>query len=277
VATEPREQADAIDNPIERLELLAGDDDAVAAYLDEIDVSSPREREMLGELARACALADPVAFPHAHHRLVAALESLGRHGYHGSRSGGGLGPLQPVVRYFVQLVARFVVVAHLRDVSRDLRNLYWLREMEAEDGSAEMKLLRAARIDAEGLMTILVRRQLGLPTFLVGGAFVSVFATAGRAAQGIAFGSWWAALVTGLVGALIGVGGAWVILRGAAMASRRIRLSTKGPLEAVWAALGNCGRPPRDQSRQFALIGIVLTLGAWLILPLVVAVAYALS
>jgi hypothetical protein len=275
VPTGPREQ-DAIDNPIERLELLAGDDDAVAAYLDEIDVSSPRDREMLGELARTHALADPASFPVAHRRLIAALESLGRHGYHGSRAGGSLGPLRPVVRFLVQLVARFVVVAYLRDLSRDLRNLYWLREMEAEDGSHEMKLLRAARIDGEGLTTILSRRQLGLPTFLVGGAFVSVFATAGRAAQGIAFGSWWAAAVTGVVGALIGVGGAWVILRGAATASRRIRLSTRAPLEAVWAAIGNCGRPPRDQSRKFALIGIALTVGAWLIVPLVVAIAFAL-
>lgn len=155
-------------NPIERLELLAGDDDAVAAYLDEIDVSSPRDREMLGELARTRALADPASFPVAHRRLIAALESLGRHGYHGSRAGGSLGPLRPVVRFLVQLVARFVVIAYLRDLSRDLRNLYWLREMEAEDGSHEMKLLRAARIDAEGLTTILSRRQLGLPTFLVG-------------------------------------------------------------------------------------------------------------
>jgi hypothetical protein len=275
VPTGPREQ-DAIDNPIERLELLAGDDDAVAAYLDEIDVSSPRDREMLGELARTHALADPASFPVAHRRLIAALESLGRHGYHGSRAGGSLGPLRPVVRFLVQLVARFVVVAYLRDLSRDLRNLYWLREMEAEDGSHEMKLLRAARIDGEGLTTILSRRQLGLPTFLVGGAFVSVFATAGRAAQGIAFGSWWAAAVTGVVGALIGVGGAWVILRGAATASRRIRLSTRAPLDAVWAAIGNCGRPPRDQSRKFALIGIALTVGAWLIVPLVVAIAFAL-
>jgi hypothetical protein len=275
VPTGPREQ-DAIDNPIERLELLAGDDDAVAAYLDEIDVSSPRDREMLGELARTHALADPASFPVAHRRLIAALESLGRHGYHGSRAGGSLGPFRPVVRFLVQLVARFVVVAYLRDLSRDLRNLYWLREMEAEDGSHEMKLLRAARIDAEGLTTILSRRQLGLPTFLVGGAFVSVFATAGRAAQGIAFGSWWAAAVTGVVGALIGVGGAWVILRGAATASRRIRLSTRAPLDAVWAAIGHCGRPPRDQSRKFALIGIALTVGAWLIVPLVVAIAFAL-
>ena len=111
MATEPREQ-DAIDNPIERLELLAGDDTAVAAYLDEIDVRSPREREMLAELARTTPLADSEGFPAAHHRAIAALESLGRHGYHGSRSGAKLGPARVVVRFPVQLVAHFVVVAY---------------------------------------------------------------------------------------------------------------------------------------------------------------------
>jgi hypothetical protein len=44
----------------------------------------------------------------------------------------------------VQLVARFVVVAYLRDLSRDLRNLYWLREMEAEDGSHGIGLTAGA-------------------------------------------------------------------------------------------------------------------------------------
>jgi hypothetical protein len=275
VATTPREQ-DAIDNPIERLELLAGDDDAVGSYLDELDVTSPREREMLAELARTRALAQPAAFFPAHRRTVAALESLGRHGYHGSRIGSSLGPLNIVVRYFVQLVARFVVVSYLRQTSTDLRNLYWLREMEAEDGSPEMKLLRAARIDAEGLITVFTRRQLGLPTFVLGGAAISILATAGRAAEGFAFASWWAAALAGLIGALIGLGGSYVIVRGAAMASRRIRRSVRPALETLWATIGHCGRPPRDQSRKFALIGITLTVGAWLIIPTIVALAFAL-
>ena len=61
MATEPREQA-GIDNPIERLELLSGDDEAVGRYLDELEVTSPREREMLRELARTQSLDDPAAF-----------------------------------------------------------------------------------------------------------------------------------------------------------------------------------------------------------------------
>jgi hypothetical protein len=44
-------ERDAIDNPLERLELLAGDDEAISSYLDELHVSGAREREMLAELA----------------------------------------------------------------------------------------------------------------------------------------------------------------------------------------------------------------------------------
>jgi CHASE3 domain sensor protein len=36
-----------IDNPIERLRLLSGDDDEIAKYLDALEVTSPREREMM--------------------------------------------------------------------------------------------------------------------------------------------------------------------------------------------------------------------------------------
>ena len=55
--------AGELDNPIERLELLAGDDEAISSFLDQIDVTGPRDREMLGELARTRTLADLEAFP----------------------------------------------------------------------------------------------------------------------------------------------------------------------------------------------------------------------
>jgi hypothetical protein len=42
---------EAYDNPIERIQLLGDDDEAVAAFLDEIEVSSPRERELLADPA----------------------------------------------------------------------------------------------------------------------------------------------------------------------------------------------------------------------------------
>ena len=109
---------------------------------------------------------------------------------------------------------------------------------------------------------------------MIGGLLIPLFATGWRLANGVAFRNWWVALATGVLAALVVVGGSWVILRGAAMASRRIRLSTRAPLEDVWRSIGNCGRPPRDKSRRFAVVAISLTIGAWIVLPAAVALAF---
>ena len=51
------EPVEAIDNPIERLKLLGEDDAAIAKYLDSMEVTSPREWEMLWEISRTRPLA----------------------------------------------------------------------------------------------------------------------------------------------------------------------------------------------------------------------------
>jgi hypothetical protein len=75
----------------ERLQLLAGDKGAVSAFLDDLDVRSPREREMLSEIAETSPLARPDRFLDDHKRVVNALESLRRHGFHGSRVAASAG------------------------------------------------------------------------------------------------------------------------------------------------------------------------------------------
>lgn len=275
MARAPERERDPADGLLERLELLGEDDEAIAAFLDSIDVRSPREREMLAELARRTPLADRAAFPPAHARLVGALEALGRHGYHSSGAGKRLGPLRPVVRFLVELVARYLVVSHLRGVSMHVRNLYWLREMQSEPGTDDRVMLRRARRDAEGLTIVFNRRQVGVPSFLFGGILVSLGATAGRVGSGITTGDLRAAIIVGLVGFAVALAISWVALRGTAMASRRIRLSVRQPLVDVLRALGHASRPPRDQSRKLALVAIALTFGAWVIIPLAVGIALA--
>jgi hypothetical protein len=201
-------QVDVADSPLEKLELLARDEEALAEFLEELDTATPRDREMLGELARTQPLAEAARFPAAHRHAVAALETLGRHGYHGS------------------------------------------------------------------LVAIFKRREIGLPSFVIGAVLIPVFATGWRVTQGVAFRNVWVAVATGIVTVLVVVGGSCVILRGAAMASRRIRLSTRGPLEDLWRTVGSCGRPPKDHSRRFAIVAITLTVGAWVVLPLAVALAF---
>jgi hypothetical protein len=266
---------EALDNPLERLRLLSGDDDAISTFLDELDVSSPREREMLAELARPSALARPERFDADHRRAIEALESLRRHGFHGSQAGRGRGPLRYVVRWLIELVARYLVVSYVKDVSVSLRNLYWLREMEAPSDSTELKLLRPARFDANSLVEIMRSREIGVPSFVIAGLLIPLGATIWRLMTGFTFGEWWLATVVGLVGVAIGVGLSWIVLRGSAMASKRIRLSTREPLQSVWDSVGSCGRPPRDGTRKFATISIVLMASVWVVLPALVALALA--
>jgi hypothetical protein len=261
------------DNPIERLELLAGDDDAISSFLDEIDVRSPREREMLGELARPSVIARPERFAADHRRALVALETLRRHGYQGSRAAGRLGPLKFVARWGIELVARWIVVSYVKSVATDMRNLYWFREMEAPDGSSEVKLIRPARMDAVATIEIVKGRALGVPAFVIGGLLIPVVAALYRLTTGFAFQSWIAAVVVGLIGVAVGLSISWIVLRGTAMANRRIRLTIREPLRTLWDSVGYCGNPPRNQARKFAIVAVSLTIAAWIVLPAVVGIA----
>jgi hypothetical protein len=267
------ETLEEIDNPIERLKLLGGNDDEIAKYLDAMEVTSPREREMLHEISRTRPLAHPELFPQAHRNMVEALESLARHGYHGTGAGKRLGPLRAVVRWGVKLVARYVVVSYIRTISKQLRNLYGLREIEALPGTDERRELHRARIDAERMVEALETRELAVPTFLIGGALIPLFATLGRA-TGLLGSTLWASVLAG-VGMVLALVASWLILRGAALASRRIRLATHGPAQALWNAIGWCGKPPKDQSRTFVIVSVALTLGSWILVPILVGIALA--
>lgn len=269
-----RVDLDELDNPIERLRLLGEDDAAVSSFLDQIELRGPREREMLAELARARPLARPDAFLQAHSHAIEALESLGRHGFHGSSAGRRLGPARPALRFLVELVARYVVISFLRQVALDLRNLYWLREMQTPPSTDIRRMLRRARLDAEGLVVVSSRREIGLPSFVLGGLAIPVFVSIGRLASG-SVRSPVQATIAGVIGTLAVLFISWVILRGAAMASRRIRLASTEPLAALWKTIGWCGHPTRDQSRKLAFVAIALTVLAWIVLPIAVGIALA--
>lgn len=260
-----------IEDPLEQLKLLSGSDDEIAAYLDSIDVSSPREREMLTEISRTSPLADVERFPVAHRNLVEALESLARHGYRGTRVGDRLGPLRVPTRFGVELIARYVVVTYIRNLATTLRNLYGLREAQAVPSSQGRLELHRARVDAERMVDALKTREIGIPTFLIGGALIPLVASIGRATGLLR--DYRLAGAIGVIGVVIAVTLSWFILRGTAMASRRIRLATLGPTATLWKSIGYCGSPPRDQSRKFVIAAIVLTLGSWIIVPLFLAIA----
>jgi hypothetical protein len=275
-ATSKEELKELYDNPLERLQLLGGDDAAIAAFLDEIDVRSARDREMLRELARSSSLARPDRFESDHRRVLVGLESLRRHGHHGASAGAQLPLLRMPVRFLVELVARYVVVTHVKNVAVNLRNLYWLREMQTDDESPEVELLRKARLDAQALVEITKSREIGVPTFVIGAVLIPIGLSVWRLASGT-IREWWVALLAGAAGVAIGFLISWFVLRGAALASRRIRLSVAQPLAELWQTVGHCGSPPKDQSRRFAVVAITLTLGVWIVLPLLVTLSLATS
>ena len=270
----PEDLEERYDNPLERLQLLGSDDEAIAAFLDEIDVRSPRDREMLRELARSTTLARPERFDEDHRNVLAALESLRRHGHHGASAGAKLGVLRVPIRYCVELVARYVVVAYCKTVAMTLRNLYWMREMESARGSQEHGRLQPARMDAQALVEITRGREIGVPTFVIGAVLIPAGLSIWRLATGTVR-EWWIALLVGVLGIAVGLFISWIVLRGAALASRRIRLSVREPLDDLWKTIGHCGSPPRDHSRRFATVAISLTLSVWIVLPLLVTLSLA--
>jgi hypothetical protein len=263
---------DDVDQWLDRLQIVDENDDEVATFLDTLDLRGPQEREMLTELARRTPLAKTDDFPAAHRRAVAALETLGRHGYRSAILPRWLKP-RFLGRFVVELVARYVVVSHLRRASIEMRNLYWLRTMQAAAGTDERSLLYRARTEAEGLVIVFRRREIGLPSFVIGGVLIPIVLAIARVIQSLDLSSWWVATATLVVGGLVVWLIAAVVLRGAAMASRRIRLATSAPLAALWDVIGSAGQPPRDQSRKFAVIAIVLTTVAWVVVPAAIATA----
>jgi hypothetical protein len=273
-AMSKEELKELYDNPLERLQLLGGDDAAIAAFLDEIDVRSARDREMLRELARSSSLARPDRFESDHRRVLVGLESLRRHGHHGASAGAQLPLLRMPVRFLVELVARYVVVTHVKNVAVNLRNLYWLREMQTDGESPEVELLRKARLDAQALVEITKSREIGVPTFVIGAVLIPIGLSVWRLASGT-IREWWTALLAGAIGVAVGFLISWFVLRGAALAGRRIRFSVAQPLAEVWQTVGHCGSPPKDQSRRFAVVAITLTLGVWIVLPLLVTLSLA--
>ena len=245
---------------------------ALESLLEEVE-GRDDEHAIRAELARSRPLEDAAHFAAAHRRTVAVLETLGRHGYARPETQGRFRPLAFVVPWLVQLVVRYVVVDYLRAVAKELRNLYWLREMAADEASLERNLLRAAREDADGLMTVFKRRQLGLPSFVIGGLLLPLFATGWRLAQGVATTTWWSATAATLLAIVGALAASAIVLRGAATARHRIALCADTALDDLWQTVGSCGKGPRDDSYKFAAVAITLMVCAWIVVPAVVGIA----
>lgn len=241
--------------------------------LEQFGAKGRAESDIIRELAARRPLWMAARFEEAHRVAMRSLEVLDRNGARAPKL-PPMGPLQPIASFLVQLVARFIVRNHQASVIGAIRNLYLRREAQCAAMSPERALLRRARIDAERVAPTLRKNPVGIPAFLLGGAFLSSIlssfgrglSTAGSTKVGV--------LVAAVLLFLVIAAASWIVVRGAAVARHRIKLTLDHPLKGLWETIGAAGQPPRDQSQQFALIATVLpALGALVLLAgIVVAV-----
>ena len=190
--------AGGVRNPIERLRLIGDDESAIAGFLDEIDIRSPREREMLAELARTSPLARPERFESDHRHAIEALESLRRHGF-GSRAASEPGRCDtgPQARGAHRALHRRLVRAERGQLdaqpllgSRDGGDLGLDRVQAASPRAIRRAGPRRDHAFTRDRRAVLRRRRVADPPR----------ATLWRLANGFRFDSWWVALLVGLAG-----------------------------------------------------------------------------
>ncbi len=236
------------------------------AILEQIAVKGRAEQDIVKELSKVRPLWRPDRFEEAHRMAMRSLEVLDRNGARPPKM-PRLGPLTPVAGYVVQQMTRWIVKGYQNRLVTRLRKLYERREANSEWGSREHVILRRARINAVQVEQGFKGNQLGLPTFLLGGAILSTVVSGLRAFFGWAISGIVGILVFAVVLALVFAGLAWAALYAAGVARRRIRLSTDQPIKALFETIGACGNPPKDDSYTFAVYAIVLLVLAWVLIP----------
>lgn len=229
--------------------------------------TDPVARDIIVQLAGKRPLGHPDRFLAAHTGAIRALEVLDRNGARGVRV-AVLGPLAPIVGFLVQLVTRFIVSNHQKNLATNMQRLYARREANCLPDDPARRLLWRARRDADRVAEGFRKNPVGVPSVLLGGAVFSAAISTVMNAVVAGVGSRWTRIVLAL--ALFALLGAvsWVVLRGSAVARRRIRLTTERPFAALYETIGRCGDPPKDQSKAFALVAMIILAASWIFIPL---------
>jgi len=272
-------ELDALDQFSEKLNAFktfrSNDSDAADKLFESLGGRSKVEEEMLLQLGAWAPLYKPERFEQSHHMVMRALEVLYRNGHR--KAPVKLGVLTPVAQYFVQLVTRLVVRDHVKNVVKSVDNLYLRRWTSTPKNTPDAMMLRRAWFQVEKVAPGYEGNSLGLPTFVVGGAFASSL-TGVLSNVGAAGGSNKIALIAlaiVLYAFLIAL--AYGVIRGAAIARRRIKLALDNPLKNLWDVVGAAGNPPKDQARMFALMSLIIMALAAVAVPVIAAVVFFTS
>jgi hypothetical protein len=258
---------DELDEQLERFRVLRKSDPAATdTILDTLGAQTQVDRDIVLQLSATRPLGHPERFEQAHALAMRSLDVL-------ARNGGrkvpvpNVGPLRPIVAYPIQQVCRFIVRSHQKRLIDSLRDLYDRRLGWTSRSDPTRMLLFKASMDVKRTRETFTRNPVPLPTFLLGGAAISALGSGGSALLDLAFGNAGGAVVAVVVVTLLFAALAGAIIRGAAVARRRIRLTVDRPMAALWETVGRAGKPPEDQARMFALWGVVLTAVSWVVVP----------
>ena len=253
-------------------QLLSGDpDEAAERALAEIGVDTRTEAALLGEIAAAGPLAHPDRFEQSHRLVMRALEVLDRDGWKHPVL-RRLGPFSGAAGGAVQFVARTIVRGHVSNVVHTLSRLYARRESQSQTDTAERRMLARARIQTDRLTLGYKGGSLPLPTVLIGGAAVPVLASIARQFGAVKGQGPVLVVPLGVILAIVFAVLAWVLLQGAGLAHRRIKVTLDPSLAALYETIGHCGNPPRDDSAAIAAAAIALTALAWFGVPIAIAI-----
>ena len=264
---------DLLIDQIDSLRVLRADsDEEKGRLLEQIGGKGLVEQEMVAQMSAVKPLHHPDRFEEAHRIMMRGIEVLDRNGPRPAKV-PNVGPLRPVAQWLVQQVSRWIIKSHLNRLTGRICGLYEKREANSDWGTREHAMLRRARLDARRVQASASGSALGLPTFLLGGAALTSVASGLQSLARIAMDSTLGVSILGFITVFVLGALSWVALYSAGVARRRIRLSTDQPMKALWETIGAAGKPPRDESYNFAAYAIILLVLAWIVVPLAIWLA----
>jgi hypothetical protein len=273
VETEKNLVLDELSQRLDSLRVLrANNPDEAGAVLASLGASGKAEADIIDQLSKSKPLWIPDRFEEAHRLVMRALEVIDRNGPRVAKL-PKMGPIKPLAEWAVQLFTQLIVKNYQQKVIDRIRHLYSRREANSVWGSQEHRMLRRARIDAERVAPGLKGKALGLPTFVLGGAFLSsILGFLGNVAKTVSAAKG-LLIAAAILMALLFAGLSWVMIYSAAVARRRSKLTLDQPLNALYETIGACGNPPRDDSFTFATLALVFTGLAFVVVPIGIGIA----
>jgi hypothetical protein len=163
---------------------------------------------------------------------------------------------------------------HVQSVVSSITNLYLRRWTSAPKETPDATMLRRAAMQVEKVTPGYKGRSLALPTFILGGAFLSSISSllgnlvdSGKENKTVLI-----VLLALLYAVLFALG--WCLLRGAAVARTRIKLALDEPLRILWDTVGAAGNPPKDEAMDYALYAFLILGLSAIVVPIILVVLF---